>query len=112
MFVGVSRIPTLEARKAFSLNRMCFFFLLKKKKASYDASLSSWPISTQTKGGKEEAVKVLFVYLCKRSFGLCYKGFYVPIELLSVHILPGDSFLPQSPGWFITSRLPSRDSLF
>lgn len=77
----------------------------------YDVSVSSWPISTQTKGGKEEAMKV-FVYLCKRSFGLCYKGFYVPIELLSAHTLPGDSFLPQSPDWFITSCLPSRDYLF
>lgn len=30
---------------------------------------------------KEEAVEVLFVYLCKRSFGLSYKNFYVHIEL-------------------------------
>lgn len=61
---------------------------------------------------KERRGSKSIIYLRKRSFGLPYKDFDVHIELLSAHILHGDSCLPQFPNQFITSYLPCTDSLF
>lgn len=98
-----------SAKKGLFVCVSCIYlFFLTNKKALMSLFLHGLFL---LKAGKEEAVKVLFVSLCRRRFGLCYKSFYVHVELLFAHILSCDSFLPLSSNWFITSYLPSRGPL-
>lgn len=98
--VGINRVPGAikkcfpQLRRVFLFVFFCIylFIFLTNKKALMSLFLHGLFL---LKAGKEEAVKVLFVSLCRRRFGLCYKSFYVHVELLFAHILSCDSFLPQ-----------------